>query len=86
MTTDLSKYDASALPAPEVLALQRYAIVVADWNPQVTYAMAQGAVDTFIKHGVREENILIQLVTRHSDRRLATNNKAILTMGQMFCA
>lgn len=33
-----------------------------------------------------KENILIQLVTRHSDRRLATTNKAILTMGQMFCA
>ena len=62
MTTDLSKYDASALPAPEVLASQRYAIVVADWNPQVTYSMAQGAVDTFIKHGVKEDNIFIQHV------------------------
>ena len=57
MTTDLSKYDSSQLPSADVLGRQRYAIVVADWNSEITYAMAQGAVDTFIKHGVPEENI-----------------------------
>ena len=49
MTTDLSKYDASQLPSADVLGRQRYAIVVADWNSEITYAMAQGAVDTFVK-------------------------------------
>lgn len=57
MTTDLSKYDASKLPSADVLERQRYAIVVADWNNEITYAMAQGAVDTFVKNGVPEENI-----------------------------
>ena len=57
MTTDLSKYDANQLPSADVLGRQRYAIIVADWNSEITYAMAQGAVDTFIKHGVAEENI-----------------------------
>ena len=57
MTTDLSKYDANQLPNADVLGRQRYAIVVADWNSEITYAMAQGAVDTFLKHGVPEENI-----------------------------
>ena len=57
MTTDLSKYDASQLPSADVLGRQRYAIVVADWNSEITYAMAQGALDTFIKHGVPEDNI-----------------------------
>lgn len=57
MTTDLSKYDANQLPNTDVLGRQRYAIVVADWNSEITYAMAQGAVDTFLKHGVPEENI-----------------------------
>ncbi len=57
MTTDLSKYDASQLPSADVLERQRYAIVVADWNSEITYAMAQGALDTFIKHGVPEDNI-----------------------------
>ncbi len=57
MTTDLSKYDANQLPGADVLERQRYAIVVADWNSEITYAMAQGAVDTFLKHGVQEDNI-----------------------------
>ena len=57
MTTDLSKYDANQLPSADVLGHQRYAIVVADWNSESTYAMAQGAVDTLIKHGVQEDNI-----------------------------
>ena len=57
MSTDLSKYDVNQLPSADVLGRQRYAIIVADWNSEITYKMAQGAVDTFIKHGVAEENI-----------------------------
>ena len=59
MTTDLSKYDVNQLPSADVLGRQRYAIVVADWNSEITYAMAQGALETFIKHGVAEDNIAI---------------------------
>ena len=57
MTTDLSKYDANQLPNADVLGRQRYAIIVADWNSEITYAMAQGAMETLCKHGVSEENI-----------------------------
>ena len=57
MTTDLSKYDATQLPNADVLGRQRYAIVVADWNSEITFAMAQGAIDTFRKHGVPDEHI-----------------------------
>lgn len=59
MTTDLSKYDVNQLPSADVLGRQRYAIVVADWNSEITYAMAQGAMETFVKHGVEEENITV---------------------------
>lgn len=62
MTTDLSKYDATALPNADVLQRQRYAIIVADWNAEITFALAQGAIDTFVKHGVQEDNILVQHV------------------------
>ena len=62
MTTDLSKYDATTLPNADVLKRQRYAIIVADWNSEITFALAQGAIDTFRKHGVEEENILVQHV------------------------
>ena len=57
MTTDLSKYDVNQLPSADVLGRQRYALVVADWNSEITYAMAQGAIETFLKHGVQEDNI-----------------------------
>lgn len=57
MTNDLSKYDVNQLPSADVLGRQRYAIVVADWNSEITYAMAQGAIDTLVKHGVQEDNI-----------------------------
>lgn len=57
MTTDLSKYDSAQLPSADVLSRQRYAIVVADWNSEITYPMTQGAIDTFVKHGVAADNI-----------------------------
>ena len=59
MTTDLSKYDATTLPSADVLQRQRYAIIVADWNSDITYPMAQGALETLEKHGVDEDNIVI---------------------------
>lgn len=59
MTTDLSQYDVNQLPSADVLQHQRYAIIVADWNSEITYAMAQGAIDTLRKHGVEEEGIIL---------------------------
>lgn len=57
MTTDLSKYDATTMPSADILGHQHYAVVVADWNPEITYAMAEGAIETLVKHGVKEGNI-----------------------------
>lgn len=59
MTTDLSRYDETLLPSADVLARQRYAIIVADWNKDITFALAQGAIDTLLKHGVGEQHISI---------------------------
>lgn len=54
---NLSDYDANALPSADVLKRQRYAIVVADWNAEITYALAQGAIDTLLASGVPEDGI-----------------------------
>ena len=56
---NLSGYDPDLLPAEELLHGQTYAIAVADWNPQITYTLLQGAIDTFVKHGVFRSNIKI---------------------------
>ncbi len=51
---NLSEYDESKLPSGEKM---RIGIIVADWNPEVTYALYQGCYDTLIKHGLKEKNI-----------------------------
>ena len=35
-----------------------FAIVVSEWNTEVTHALYSGAYDTLLKYGVKEENIL----------------------------
>ena len=59
MTTDLSAYDATRLPQVETLKHQRYAIVVADWNSDITYPMVEGARKTLLEHGVDDDNLII---------------------------
>lgn len=56
---NLSQYSAENLPEPDVLSHQRYAIVVADWNSEITGKLLQGAVDTLVQCGVDRENITI---------------------------
>lgn len=86
MTTDLSLYDASCLPSADVLERQRYAVIVADWNSDITYPMAQGAVDTLLKHGVRVGNIRVQHVPgtvelTHAAARFISQYDAIIVIG-----
>jgi len=58
-TRNLSEYDASGVPSGEGMHI---GIVVAEWNWEITGAMARGAVDTLIRHGVNNENIDIETV------------------------
>jgi 6,7-dimethyl-8-ribityllumazine synthase len=54
---NLSNYNPETLPKMEILGEQRYAIAVSDWNNEVTFALLEGALETFIKYGVQEANI-----------------------------
>ncbi|WP_167608103.1 6,7-dimethyl-8-ribityllumazine synthase [Maribellus sediminis] len=58
-TKDLSAYDYNSVPSA---ANMRFGIVVAEWNWEITSALAQGAVDTLIKHDASEENITVKYV------------------------
>lgn len=58
-TQNLSAYNEQELPSQEALAGQRYAIAVADWNPNVTHALLAGALDTLTAHGVKQDNITV---------------------------
>ena len=56
---NLSEYNAELMPDKEIVAEQKYAIAVADWNPQITHTMLQGAIDTLELVGAKSENITV---------------------------
>ncbi len=58
-TKDLSHYNIESVPSAENM---RFGIVVAEWNFEITGALAQGAVNTLKKHGAADENILVKYV------------------------
>lgn len=56
---NLSDYDSSLMPDKKKVSGQQYAIVVADWNSQITHTLLQGAVDSLIENGVKATQIII---------------------------
>jgi 6,7-dimethyl-8-ribityllumazine synthase len=58
-TKNLSEYDLSTVPKANHM---KFGIVVAEWNYEITGALAQGAADTLKKHGVSDENIIVKHV------------------------
>jgi len=58
-TKDLSNYDFNSVSDSSHM---RFGIVVAEWNFEVTGALAKGAVETLKKHGTISENILVKYV------------------------
>lgn len=58
-TKNLSEYDLTTVPSS---AAMKFGIVVAEWNYEITGALAQGAVDTLKRHEAKDENIIIKHV------------------------
>src|SRR5690606_27299954 len=58
-TKDLSQYDTESVPSAQNM---RFGIVVAEWNFEITSALAKGAVETLRKHGATDDNILVKYV------------------------
>lgn len=52
---DLSEHNASAIPSAKKM---RFGIVVSEWNEKITEALYKGAVDTLLKYGAKQKNIL----------------------------
>ncbi len=70
---NLSDYDINSVPSASEM---KFGIVVAVWNREVTDALLQGAYNTLIKHGAKEENILTKFVPGTVE----------LTLGSQFMA
>jgi 6,7-dimethyl-8-ribityllumazine synthase len=58
-TKNLSEYDLNTVPSANKM---KFGIVVAEWNYEVTGALALGAVDTLKRHGAKDENIILKHV------------------------
>ena len=56
---NLSAYDPDAIPQSSAM---RFGIIVSEWNKVITQALAQGTIETLIKHGTPNENIFLQYV------------------------
>ncbi len=54
---NLSDYNQDIMPDINKVNKQKYAIAVADWNPQITHSLLEGAVNTLIENGVNLTNI-----------------------------
>ena len=59
---NLSQYEPNSLPNADVLSHQRYAIIVADWNSDITFKLLEGAYNTLLEAGVEEDNIVVEHV------------------------
>ncbi len=56
---NLSDYDVNSVPNAKKM---RFAIVVAEWNINITSNLLKGAYDTLIKHGAQKKNINVKYV------------------------
>ncbi|MGI6320829.1 MAG: 6,7-dimethyl-8-ribityllumazine synthase [Bacteroidales bacterium] len=56
---NLSDYDPNHIPK---LKNAKVAVVVSEWNTEVTFALRDGAIDTLKKHGVAEDDIVLKYV------------------------
>lgn len=56
---NLSDYDIKSVPSAKNM---KFGIVTAEWNEEITNALLEGAVNTLLKHGAKEENILRKYV------------------------
>jgi 6,7-dimethyl-8-ribityllumazine synthase len=58
-TKNLSFYDTSEVPSANGM---KFGLVVSEWNIEITKALAGGATETLLRHGAREENIVVHFV------------------------
>jgi 6,7-dimethyl-8-ribityllumazine synthase len=85
---NLSSYDVNSMPDKNKVSLQKYAIVVADWNPQITHALLDGAFGALLDNGVIENNINVihvpgtfELTYAAKECQRAKRYAAIITLG-----
>lgn len=82
---NLSEYDLSNIPDASQM---RFAIVVSEWNNDITGSLLEGAYNTLIKHGAMKEKIEVSFVPGSFELSLGTqlyaqkdNIDAVIALG-----
>lgn len=82
---NLSQYESERIPDG---AGYKISLIVSEWNREITEALANGAIDTLKKHGVKNENIAMHWVPGSFELPLggqmaiqASNPDAVLLLG-----
>jgi 6,7-dimethyl-8-ribityllumazine synthase len=70
---NLSDYDIHSVPDASEMS---FAILVSEWNHEITFALRDGAVETLKKHGASEENIAVKYVPGSFELPLAAKYAA----------
>lgn len=70
---NLSQYDPASIPDASGM---KFAIVVAEWNIEITGKLLEGAINTLKKHGAKDKNIRVEYVPGSFE----------LTLGAQFMA
>lgn len=85
---NLSDYDPNSVPDASNMC---FGIVVAEWNPEITGALLEGAVSTLQKHGAQPENIHVKTVPGsfelvYGARQMSLNDgyDAIIILGSVI--
>ena len=86
--TNLSHYDESSIPDASRMV---FGIVVSEWNRKITDGLLKGAFDSLIKHGAKEENILVHYTPGSFELALGaqmlfenTNVDAVICIGSII--
>ncbi len=56
---NLSDYNINSIPDASNMV---FGIVVSEWNEKITKGLLNGAYNTLIKHGAKEDNIIVEFV------------------------
>ncbi|MGE0561903.1 MAG: 6,7-dimethyl-8-ribityllumazine synthase [Flavobacteriales bacterium] len=85
---NLSDYDINSVPDAKDM---RFAIVVAEWNINITANLFKGAYNTLVKHGATEQHILVKHVPGSFELPLAaqsvlekTSVDAVICLGSVI--
>jgi 6,7-dimethyl-8-ribityllumazine synthase len=66
---NLSDYSSQNIPN---ISHKKFAVIVSEWNEQVTEALMRGCIDTLLKEGANEANIVIKTVPGSYELTLAS--------------